>query len=127
MLPGKFILRLAGFSLLIAIVLQLLLSTKSWFSTDVWGAFTFFVLLTLVIHLLSVRALAMSSVKNSMSIIFGTLFFRLFASFGYLIIYLVVTGKKDVPYTITFLILYLLFTIFEIYHLVTNLRPDSKK
>lgn len=127
MLPGKFILRLAGFSLLIAIALQLLLSTKSWFSTDVWGAFTFFVLLTLVIHLLSVRALAMSSVKNSMSIIFGTLFFRLFASFGYLIIYLVVTGKKDVPYTVTFLILYLLFTIFEIYHLVTNLRPDSKK
>jgi len=123
---GKFSLRLAAFSGVVALALQGVLMYTTWLEPNIWGAFAFFVILTLVIFAISTRALKMN-VKNSMTLIFGAMFFRLFLSLIFLIGYLVISGKKDIPFAVGFMALYLLFQVFEIYHLVANLRPDLKK
>lgn len=123
---GKFSLRLAAFSLLVAVLIQVLLLKTTLLIPAIWGAFGFFVVLTLVLYYISIFSLKMS-VKNSMSIIFGAMGFRLFASLIYIVAYTLYTGEKDIPFTISFMLLFLLFQVFEIYHIVANLRPDSKK
>ncbi len=123
---GKFSLRLAAFSLLVAVLIQVLLMQTTLLIPAIWGAFGFFVVLTLVLYYISIFSLKMS-VKNSMSIIFGAMGFRLFASLIYIVAYTLYTGEKDIPFTISFMLLFLLFQVFEIYHIVANLRPDSKK
>ncbi len=123
---GKFTLRLAAFSGIIAVALQLIFSKTDLLPSSLWWAFGFMVVITLVIYYISVFSLRMN-VKNSMSLIFGSMFFRLFSSLIFVISYLVFTGSRDIPYVVGFMLLYLLFQVFEIYHLVANLRPDLKK
>lgn len=123
---GKFTLRLAAFSGIIAVALQLIFSKTDLLPSSLWWAFGFMVVITLVIYYISLLSLRMN-VKNSMSLIFGSMFFRLFSSLIFVISYLVFTGSRDIPYVVGFMLLYLLFQVFEIYHLVANLRPDLKK
>ncbi|MHB1277192.1 MAG: hypothetical protein ACYC1Q_02225 [Bacteroidia bacterium] len=123
---GKFTLRLAAFSAFLALVLQLIFTNTSLLPVTLWWAYAFMVVITLIIYYISVFSLKMN-VKNSMSLIFGSMFFRLFTSLIFLISYLVFTGSRDIPYVVGFMCLYLLFQVFEIYHLVVNLRPDLKE
>jgi len=123
---GKFTLRLAAFSGIIAVALQLSFSQTDLLPTSLWWAFGFMVLITLIIYYISAFSLKMN-VKNSMSLILGSMFFRLFSSLIFVISYLVITGSRDIPYVVGFMLLYLLFQVFEIYHLVANLRPEIKK
>ena len=123
---GKFTLRLAAFSGIIAVALQLIFSKTDLLPSSLWWAFGFMIVITLTIYYISVFSLKMN-VKNSMSLIFGSMFFRLFSSLIFVISYLVITGSRDIPYVVGFMLLYLLFQVFEIYHLVVNLRPDLKK
>jgi hypothetical protein len=122
---GKFTMRLAAFSAVIALVIKLVQTFYGLLPDAVWGAYVFFILLTLLIYKLTEMSLKMS-VKNSMSITLGAMFFRLFSSFIYLVIYMIINEQRDIPFVAAFMILYLLFTVFEIYHIVANLRPDSK-
>lgn len=123
---GKFSIRLAAFSAVIAVLLQLIFQFTEWLPVSLWWVYAFMVVLTLAIYAVSLRALSMN-IKNSMSIIFGSMFFRMFASLIFLISYLVINDLKDIPYVVGFMCLYLLFQVFEIYHLVTNLRTDLNK
>lgn len=123
---GKFSIRLAAFSAVIAVLLQLVFQFTDWLPLSLWWVYAFMVVLTLAIYAVSLRALSMN-IKNSMSIIFGSMFFRMFASLIFLISYLVINDLKDIPYVVGFMCLYLLFQVFEIYHLVTNLRTDLNK
>lgn len=123
---GKFTLRLAAFSAFLALILQLIFTNTSLLPQSLWWAFAFMVVITLIIYYISVFSLKMN-VKNSMSLIFGSMFFRLFSSLIFLITYMVFTGSRDIPYVVGFMCLYLLFQVFEIYHLVVNLRPDLKE
>lgn len=123
---GKFTLRLAAFSGVLAVALQLIFTYTELLPKALWWAFGFMVLVTLMIYYISTYSLKMS-VKNSMSLIFGSMGFRLFSSLIFVISYLVITGERDIPYVVGFMLLYLLFQVFEIYHLVANLRPDLKK
>ena len=123
---GKFSLRLAAFAGVVAVLLQLIFTYTDLLPTSLWWAYAFMVVLTLVIYYISVFSLKMS-VKNSMSLIFGSMGFRLFSSLIFVISYLVITGERDIPYVVGFMCLFLLFQVFEIYHLVANLRPDLKK
>ncbi|HCS21613.1 MAG TPA: hypothetical protein DIW47_13830 [Bacteroidetes bacterium] len=123
---GKFTLRLAAFSALLAVILQLIFTNTSLLPKVLWWAFGYMVVITLIIYYISVFSLKMN-VKNSMSLILGSMFFRLFSSLLFLIIYMVITGSRDIPYVVGFMCLYLLFQVFEIYHLLVNLRPDLKE
>lgn len=123
---GKFTLRLAAFSAFVALILQLIFSYTTLLPNTLWWAYAYMVVLTVIVYYISVIALKMN-VKNSMSLIFGSMFFRLFTSLIFVIFYLVFTGSRDIPYVVGFMCLYLLFQVFEIYHLVINLRPDLKE
>lgn len=123
---GKFTLRLAAFSAFLALVLQLIFTNTQLLPVTLWWAFGFMVIITLLIYYISVFSLKMN-VKNSMSLILGSMFFRLFSSLVFLITYMVFTGSRDIPYVVGFMCLYLLFQVFEIYHLLVNLRPDLKE
>lgn len=123
---GKFTLRLAAFSAFLALILQLIFTNTGLLPTTLWWAYGFMVVITLIIYYVSVFSLKMN-VKNSMSLILGSMFFRLFSSLIFLITYMVFTGSRDIPYVVGFMCLYLLFQVFEIYHLLVNLRPDLKE
>ncbi len=123
---GKFTMRLAAFSAFLALILQLIFTNTSLLPTTLWWAYGFMVVITLIIYYISVFSLKMN-VKNSMSLILGSMFFRLFSSLIFLITYMVFTGSRDIPYVVGFMCLYLLFQVFEIYHLLVNLRPDLKE
>jgi hypothetical protein len=112
--------------LALAVTIFILNNTSNLFGMNIVYAFIFFASLTYAMHLIGKRALAMNP-KNSMSIFMGINAFRLIASFIYIVSYVGYTGTKDIPFVVALLILYVFFTMLEIYHLVTNLRPDSKK
>lgn len=125
MIPLQFLIRLAAFSGFTAIVVRLVQMYWLPIPSNIWFGLLFFVLLNTVIYLLSVRSLRMNT-KNSMTIILSAMMFRMMMTLIYVIIYWF-SVAKDFYFLGSFLFLYVLFTIFEIYHLVTNLRPDSKQ
>lgn len=54
-------------------------------------------------------------------------YLQLFLSLSGILIYLIFSKEKNKPFIISYLILYVFYTAFEIYHLVTTLRAVSKK
>lgn len=125
-LKNNFTLHFALLCLAIALIILIVNNTTNLFGMNIVYAFIFFATLTYAMHLIGKRALTMNA-KNSMSIFMGINAFRLFASFIYIVSYIAYTGNKDIPFVAALLIFYVFFTMLEIYHLVTNLRPDSKK
>jgi len=53
-------------------------------------------------------------------------YLQLFLSLAGLLIYLIFSKEKSKPFIISYLICYILFTAFEIYHLLITLRAVSK-
>lgn len=92
----------------------------------IWAAFDFYVGLTLIILWMAREGLKGSN-KSFLKVVYGGMMMRLFFSILFLVIYLIFNEVRDKPFIIGFLILYLLFTMFEIYTLVVNLRPDLKQ
>jgi len=62
-----------------------------------------------------------------MSRTYSSIGIRLVFSIFPLLIYLLFSPEHDFPLIIAYILLYFFFTSFEIYMLVVNLRPDSKK
>ncbi len=122
----KFYIQLIILAALSILTIQFSLSDEI-LKSHLTGVSIFYTLLTALIYFISEFATKRSSAKNSLTIIMGTLVFRLLASIFALVIYYVFFGKPSILFVSGFFVLYLLFTVFEIYHLVTNLRPDSKQ
>jgi hypothetical protein len=58
---------------------------------------------------------------------YGAIGIRFIFSIFPLIIYLIFYPRREMPFIITYLLLYFFYTAFEIYFLVVNLRPDLNK
>lgn len=91
-----------------------------------WAALIFFVLMTAGVHALLSPSLKTRS-KQFVSLFMATQGIRMFFSLGFLILYLLFVEIKDLNFIVFFLLLYLSFTGFEIYLLLSNLRADLKK
>jgi uncharacterized membrane protein len=65
--------------------------------------------------------------KNFITIFLGTLGIRMLLSLAFLLLYLLFSTKKELPFISYYLLLYLFFAGFEIYLLLSKLRADSKK
>jgi len=91
-----------------------------------WVALGFFVLMTAGVHALLSPSLKEKS-KNFVPLFMATQGMRMFFSLGFLILYLLFVANKDLNFIVFFLLLYLSFTGFEIYLLLSNLRADLKK
>jgi len=57
----------------------------------------------------------------------GTLGIRMFFSIAFLLLYLFFSSKIEISFILYYLLGYLFFVGFEIYLLLSNLRPDLKK
>ena len=122
----RFIIRLVLYALLLAAGIYILQQYTTLIPKGTWGVYAFFLSVSLLIFLLS-KLILKNTAQAALKLLLGTLMLRLFLSFGYFVLYVTYTGDYTVKFALVFMILYLLFTVFENYHLVTNLRPDSKK
>lgn len=122
----RFFVRLLAYALLLSIVIYVLQQYTTLIPNGTWAVFGFFFGVSFLIFLLSYFVLK-TSPATSIKLLIITLMIRLFLSFGFFVIYVSATGNTTVSFAVIFMILYLLFTVFENYHLVINLRPDSKK
>lgn len=122
----RFFTRLLAYSLVLALVIVLLQEYTTIIPAGTWGVFAFFAAISFFIFVLS-KFILRASPALSLKLLLVTLFIRLFLSFGYFVIYVSASGNNSISFAAVFMILYLLFTVFENYHLVINLRPDSKK
>ncbi|QNF32417.1 hypothetical protein HUW51_06610 [Adhaeribacter swui] len=57
----------------------------------------------------------------------GATAFRVLMCMGVVFIYVYFSAERELQFTLNFFLLYFLFTGFEIYHILTNLRRNSKK
>ncbi|MFT5725365.1 MAG: cobalamin biosynthesis protein CobD/CbiB [Bacteroidia bacterium] len=89
-----------------------------------WGAMGFFFGLNLLIHFLS-ENMAKSSQKSFLTFMYGSIAMRFIFSIFFIVIYLMVNEVRDKIVIVNFLFLYLLFTTFELYHLVAKLRTEK--
>ena len=92
----------------------------------VWAALIYLYLLSCVIYFVSHSGLKKDN-KTFITRIFSSMGIRFIFSLFPLLIYLIFMPSKDIYFIIMYLFLYFCYTAFEIYFLVANLRPDSKK
>ncbi|MFT4522520.1 MAG: hypothetical protein ACI8ZN_001470 [Bacteroidia bacterium] len=89
-----------------------------------WGAVLFYSLLTLFLYSLSDKLLKSGS-KMFITYVYGSTFIRFLFSIFFIIIYLITNDLVSKSFIFSFIGLYLLFTTFEIYHLVVKLRTEK--
>ena len=91
-----------------------------------WYALVYFFVLTFIVYKISYSALAKNN-QIFVGRIYSAIGIRFIFSVFPLIIYLMFVPQRQIPFIIVYLLLYFFYTAFEIYYLVVNLRPDSKK
>ncbi len=123
-MSSKFVFKLLILTLILAVLTFFMFrfietSEQIWF----WGSLAFFFALGVGISAISHRALKASNSAFFRGVM-GAIGLRMMLGIFFLAIYLIVSEIKAKEFIVYYLILYLLFTIFEIYQLVAKLRPE---
>lgn len=128
MLSRSFYKIISLFTLLLALILWLVDYLNNSFSNSllVWPALFYLYGLSCLIYLISHSGLKKDN-KTFLTRMYSSIGIRFIFSLSPLLIYLFFMPSKDIYFIITYLFLYFFYTAFEIYFLVANLRPDSKK
>ena len=92
----------------------------------IWPGLLYLYFLSCFIYYISHSGLKKDN-KTFLTRIYSSIGIRFIFSLSPLLIYLFFMPSKDIYFIITYLFLYFFYTAFEIYFLVANLRPDSKK
>ena len=123
----KFPIYLLVFTFFLGGLLALFHSVADWYSNMnlIWATLAFFMVLSAGSYY---YALAAREASNNRFVgrFLAVTGFRIILSAIFLAIYLIISAERDQVFVLTFMCLYLFFTIFEIYHLVTKLRPENK-
>lgn len=121
----KYIIRLIAYSAIVLILLWL--STEKFNLTNiVWFGFIYLLIISAITYLVALSGLKKEN-KTFITRIYGSIGIRFIFSIFPLLIYLLFSKVKNVNEVIAYVLLYFFYTSFEIYHLVINLRPDSKR
>lgn len=122
----KLTLKLLIFSLLIAGIIYLLKEfiKPEWVHEMMWIILSFFVLLTWLTGMFTHYLLAISK-ENAVNIILGGIIIRFLASVGFVAILLFVGTENLILFVVNFFIIYFFYLLFDIYTLISNLRPNS--
>jgi len=91
-----------------------------------WIALIYYVLLSYITFRITHSAVAKDN-KTFITRTYSAIGIRFIFTLFPLIIYLLFSPERSIIFVIVYLLLYLLFTSFEIYFLVVNLRPDFNK
>ena len=124
----KFILKITLFSSLIILVLVGIPSVLPQFEVVPFYYFSvaFFMFLTMLIYYMLNKGLEKDN-KKFVFAFYITTIIRLFGSIFFLLIYLLIKGKSSINEAVVFIVLYFLFTGFEIANLFSTLRPEIKE
>ncbi len=96
-----------------------------WIHEKIWAIFIFYVILTALTGVVSIHFLKKDKL-NSVSIILGSAVFRLLVSLAFVLVALWGGDKNILWFVINFFTIYLLYLLFDIYSLITNLRLHLK-
>jgi drug/metabolite transporter (DMT)-like permease len=102
------------------------LQTKWELDPLVWLTLFYFFALTWVTYKIANSGVNKDN-KTFISRIYGAIGIRFIFSVFPLFIYLLFYPKRELPFIVSYLLLYFFYTAFEIYFLVVNLRPDLNK
>lgn len=91
-----------------------------------WLSLIYYVLLSYITFRITHSAVAKDN-KTFITRTYSAIGIRFIFTLFPLIIYLLFRPERSIIFVIIYLLLYLLFTSFEIYFLVVNLRPDFNK
>nr|MBI1231447.1 hypothetical protein [Cytophagales bacterium] len=91
----------------------------------VWAVLLFYSLLTAVTGVVSIHFLGKDKL-NSVSVILGSAVFRLLVSLVFVLIALWGGDENILWFVVNFFTIYLLYLLFDIYSLITNLRLHLK-
>lgn len=89
-----------------------------------WLGFAFFVSMTIFLYWLAEKAMSRSH-KTFLNFVYGSSLIRFIFSIFFIVIYLIINEVAGRSFIFSFLFLYLLFTSFEIFHLVAKLRSEK--
>jgi len=90
-----------------------------------WWIQGYSVLITLLSHWITSKGL---SKRNDFHLYFmGSMTIRMLAAMFFLLAFVLYLAEKQEVFVINFIVAYFAYTGFEIYYLLTNLRPDSEK
>ena len=113
-------------------VVGLGIGALSYFTADalvhayVWYILAFFVLVTAGTFYITRLGISYDQ-DNFQLYYFGSMGFRMMLSIGVVFIYVYLFSENELQFVLNFFVLYFLFTGFEIYSLLANLRPNLKK
>jgi hypothetical protein len=118
--------KLFFFSLLIAGIIYLLQEfiRPDWVHETMWIILSFFVLLTWLTVMFSHYLLEVSK-ENSVNILLGAMAIRFLASIGFVAILLFIGAENLILFVVNFFVIYFFYLLFDIYTLISNLRPNS--
>ena len=118
-----FITRILIFSLIILSIGVLLFTTvlKEYYLDIHTYTFVFFIVLTIIVHLIILKASKKKMVKFAPYFMLSNAI-KIFIYFLYIGVYLFFNKEDAIPFIITFLSLYLLFTVFEVNSILRYLK-----
>ena len=124
----SFLLKLTLLTAIIGAIIYSLMQYISVYNPGnaIWIALTFFFVLTLVLYRMAMMGLKRSQKTFTISVL-GSMTLRFIFSLLFLVIYLIINPEKNKAFIISFLFLYLFYTIFEIFQLVRKLRPEKSR
>lgn len=109
----------------IAIALPYVFPSVSLLANKFWLIFGFLSLLTLIAYVLAFFGIKRNPETGVMAIM-GSIVLKMIFSMAFVLIYSINHKGKDLLFVFNFFSLYLLFTCFEIYGLLRNLRHQNK-
>ncbi|MGY6520275.1 MAG: hypothetical protein ACXIUD_00990 [Mongoliitalea sp.] len=119
--------RLLIYSLIIGGLVYLLQEyiKPSWVHETVWTTISFFLILTWLTSAFSHYLISINQ-ENSVNIMLGALGIRFLGSLGYIGIMLFLGVENIILFVANFFAIYLFYLLFDMYGLITNLRPISR-
>jgi len=91
-----------------------------------WASISYYFVLGVLIGWKSQKAVLSKSNSRFFAGVMGSIGIRMLLCVIFLAIYLMVSDLKSNEFVVYYLILYLFYTIFEIYQLVSKLRPEKE-
>lgn len=104
-----------------------LVPTFQAFQSLTWISFIFLLFLTVLMYFIG-HTSANSSNKNSfLQVVMATTFFKMFLCVGLVVVYQSIMEPESKMYVVPFLLIYIIFTIFETYFMMKLSYVDSNR
>jgi hypothetical protein len=121
----KFIVQIAGLSIGLMLITILIQKNTAYDLSLTHFSIIYFAALNFFVYYISTLGIGKSN-SMFMKTFYTGFYLQLFLSIAGILIYLIFSKQKSKPFIISYLILYIFYTAFEIYHLLITLRAVSK-